>query len=203
MATLAVQWRPSIEELRLIALGDVACGMLGWAARRLYDRHGLQGAETPDFAVFADLELKGAASWNLSFVTPWLIGKGSRQVCVNPDAAGVAFELCKAMRSRARKLTALCVRDETCQRLGSHLTDHVARALLPSGIAVDEVRVEAEILSLGSRGNGSAFQALAWSGEAILRVEADVLPWLSLVATCGGGENADKGFGGIELTPLP
>ena len=36
----------------------------------------------------------------------------------------------------------------------------------------------------------------------VLRVEPAVLPWLTLIALCGGGENADKGFGGVELLPL-
>jgi hypothetical protein len=67
---------------------------------------------------------------------------------------------------------------------------------------VDGARVEAQPLDLKSMGNASRFQALTWSGEAVLRVAEDVLPWLSLLAICGGGENADKGFGGVELIPL-
>jgi hypothetical protein len=202
MATLAVQWRPAFAELRLVALGETACGMLGWAARCLHAHHGLAEAAPLRVATLADLELTGATRWRLTFVTPWLAAKNHQEAIKDPDAVTVAHELRKAIRIRAHKLTALCAGDEAWQRIGAHLAHHVADALLPGGLAVEGARVEAQPLDLKSMGNASRFQALTWSGEAVLRVAEDVLPWLSLLAICGGGENADKGFGGVELIPL-
>ncbi|WP_295447110.1 hypothetical protein [uncultured Thiodictyon sp.] len=202
MATLSVQWRPTLGELRLVALGATARRALGWAARCLRERHRLNGARPLAVATLADLELTGATRWHLAFVTPWLVRKNARSAILSPDAAAVAHELCKAMRTRAHKLTALCAQEGVWQRLGGHLAHHVADALLPKGLRVEQVDIEATPLAMGSRGNACVFESLTWSGHAILSVDAAVLPWLSLLATCGGGENADKGFGGIELIPL-
>lgn len=202
MATLAVQWRPALGELRLIALGEIACGVLGWAARCLRDRHRLAEAEHLPVSTLADLEIRGGERWRLTFVTPWLVSKNPREAMTAPDTAMVAHELHKAMRIRAHKLTALCVREETWQRLGAHLAHHVADALLLRGLTVEHADVEVLSLPMASRGNNARFELVTWNGHVTLRVDEDVLPWLSLIATCGGGENADKGFGGIELSPL-
>jgi hypothetical protein len=202
MATLAVQWRPALGELRLIALGETACGAIGWAARCLRERHRLAEAEPLPVSTLADLEVRGSEHWRLTFVTPWLVRKNPREAISAPDAATVAHELRKAMRIRAHKLTALCAHEEAWQRIGAHLAHHVADALLPKGLTVEQAVVEATPLPLASRGNSASFESVTWSGYATLRVDEDVLPWLSLIATCGGGENADKGFGGIDLSPL-
>ncbi len=202
MATLAIQWRPALGEMRLIAFGEISCRWLRWAASCLYERHRLGGGEPLEVATLGDLELTGAERFRVEFVTPWVVRKGARVQVVAPDAVDVAQEWRKAMRTRAHKITALCVHNETWQRLGGHLVHHVADALLPAGLTIEEVGVEAEVLNLGSRGNGAVFQALTWRGAAMLRVDESTLPWLSLVATCGGGENTDKGFGGVEVTPL-
>ncbi|MCC6135179.1 MAG: hypothetical protein LM550_10790 [Candidatus Contendobacter sp.] len=202
MATLAVQWRPALAELRLIALGEIAGRSLGWAARCLREHFQMVDAEPLPVATLADLELQGSDRWRLTFVTPWLVSKNPREGITAPDAATVAHELRKAMRIRAHKLTALCAQEETWQRLGAHLAHHVADALLPRGLTVEQADVTATPLPMVSRGNRGVFESVTWNGHATLRVEEEILPWLSLIATCGGGENADKGFGGIELSPL-
>lgn len=202
MATLFVRWRPTLEQLHLIALGTPACEALGWSARCLRERHRLDGAASLPVTTLGDLELVGATRWGLTFVTPWLVGKGHPETGAPPEAETVAHELRKAMRLRAHKLSALCLDDTRAQRLAAHLAHHVAEALLPGGLSVERAEVEPVPLALASRGNGASFAALTWSGRAILRVAPAVLPWLTLIALCGGGENADKGFGGIELTPL-
>ena len=201
-ATLFVQWRPALDQWHLIALGAQAGDSLGWAARCLRERHGLEGAAPLPVSTLADLELTGATRWRLTFVTPWLVDKGRLETSPSPDTETVAHELRKAMRLRAHKLTALCFDDARAQRLASHLAHHVAEARLPDGLRVEQAQIEPHPLALASRGNGASFVALTWSGQAMLRVEPDILPWLSLIALSGGGENADKGFGGIELTPL-
>lgn len=201
-STLFVQWRPALDQWHLLALGTQAGDSLGWAARCLRERHGLDGAIQQSVSTLADLELTGATRWQLNFVTPWLVGKGRPETAVPPDTENVAHELRKAMRLRAHKLTALCFEDSRAQRLASHLAHHVAEALLPDGLMVEQALVVPHPLALASRGNRSTFLALTWSGQAIVRVESDILPWLTLVARSGGGENADKGFGVIELTPL-
>lgn len=225
MATLFVRWRPALEQLHLIALGAAASDSLGWAARCLRECHGLEGAVPLAVATLADLELtvpsssgseadtigtpglahptnRGMTRWELTFVTPWLVGKGRPAAATTPDPETVAHELRKALRLRAHKLTALCCEEARAQRLAAHLAHHVAEGLLPDGLSVEEAEVEAVPLALASRGNGASFEALTWSGRVILRASAAVLPWLTLIALCGGGENADKGFGGIELTPV-
>lgn len=202
MATLFVQWRPTSAQWHLIALGTAACEALGWAARCLYERHGLDGAEPLPVSTLADLQLQSAHRWALTFVTPWLVEKRPAESEAPPDAETVAHELRKAMRLRAHKLTALCFQDEQAQRLTGHLAHHVADTLLPTVLSVESVAVDMRPLALASRGNRSQFTALTWTGQATLRVTAPALPWLSLIALCGGGENADKGFGGLELIPL-
>ncbi|MFB1490237.1 MULTISPECIES: hypothetical protein [unclassified Thiocapsa] len=202
MATLFVRWRPALEQLHLIALGAAACDSIGWAARCLRERQGLDGAERLAVATLADLELTGATRWELTFVTPWLVGKGRPDVAIPPSAETVAHELRKALRLRAHKLTALCCEETQAQRLAAHLAHHVAEALLPDGLSVADAEVETLPLALASRGNGGSFAALTWNGRATVCAAPAVLPWLTLIALCGGGENADKGFGGIELTPL-
>ncbi|EGV32662.1 hypothetical protein ThidrDRAFT_1147 [Thiorhodococcus drewsii AZ1] len=202
MATFFVRWRPALEQLHLIALGAAACDSIGWAARCLRERHSLEGAVPLAVATLADLELTNATRWELTFVTPWLVGKGRPDADAPPDVETLAHELRKAMRLRAHKLTPLCLNDERVQRLSAHLAHHVAEALLSGGLSVESAEIEPEPLTLASRGNGASFTALTWSGRAILRVKPAVLPWLSLIALGGGGENADKGFGAIELTPL-
>lgn len=203
MATLFLQWRPSLEQLRLLALGDVACDLLGWAARGLRDAFGLEQAEILPISSLADIELRRASRWRLSFVTPWLVHKQRWTASLaSPDGSSVAFELAKAMRIRGHKLSALCATEPTWQRLAGHLAHHVADALLPGALDVEQVAIEGAPMRLRSSGNGAEFDSLSWSGFVTLRVEEAVLPWLTLLAVCGGGENADKGFGGVELMPL-
>lgn len=203
MATLFLHWRPSFGEMHLIALGETACAEFGWAARCLRGQHGLEGGRVLDVSCFADLELAGALLWRLTFVTPWVVGKNLRCEAALPNAETVAHELIKGMRARAHKLTALCTRDSIWQRLGGHLALHIADVLLPAALSVEEICIEEVLLPLQSRGNHSRFEAHAWTGEITLAVSEPLLPWLSLLAICGGGKNADKGFGSVELKPLP
>lgn len=202
MATLFVHWLPTQSQLRLLALGEVGCRALGWAARCLQREQGLTNATPLAAATLADFALPVAERWQLTFVTPWLVSKGTAATNTPPDAAAIAYELNKALRLRAYKLTALCLMAQPTQRLVAHLTHYVADALLPTGLGVEEADVVATPLALASQGNRARFVAMTWSGQVILQVSPMVLPWLNILALCGGGENADKGFGGIELTPL-
>jgi hypothetical protein len=204
MATLFVRWRLATQELQLTAIGEFARTELGWAARCLRERHGFAPTAALNEGRFADLELRGAKRWRLLFVTPWIIAKNAgntHDAGYQPRAMTVAHELGKSMRARAHKFTALCSHDATWQRLGAHLAHHVADALLPT-LRVEQVRIEPQRLPLTSKSNAAGFEALAWSGEVVLQVDDALLPWLSLLALCGGGENADKGFGAVELLPL-
>jgi hypothetical protein len=202
MATLFVHWRPSKRQLWLIALGEPACDALGWAIRVLERRHGLAGGEKLAVSRFGDLELTGGARWELTFVTPWLVGKNRLESNAPLELSMVAHELRKALRIRAYKLTALCMSETHAQRLTAHLAHHVSEALLPEGLTVEWAELEPHPLELASRSNHASFVAHTWNGRAILQVAPEVLPWLSLIALCGGGENADKGFGSVELTSL-
>lgn len=202
MATLFLRWLPARGELHLIALGETACALIGSAARVLREHHGLSGGETLDVTCWADLELHGATRWQLSLVTPWIVSKEAHQPATRPDPAYITHELRKSIRTRAHKFTALCAREPTWQRLAGHLAHHVADALLPEAFTVEHASVEADTWVLGSRGNSAVFRALVWHGEVTLMVNPSLLPWLSVLAVCGGGENADKGFGGVELQPV-
>jgi hypothetical protein len=202
MATLFLHWRPSIDALQLVTLGKTTCEQIDWAADCLKARYSLHPASRLDVTTLADLELCQAERWRLLFVTPWVVNKNVRTVPHAPDNDTVMRELAKSLRQRAHKLTALCTSDSIWQRLGGHLVHHVADSLLPSGSAVERVDIKQATLQLASTGNGAAFDALVWQGEVTLRIDAQLLPWLTLLAICGGGENADKGFGSVELIPL-
>ena len=206
MSSLVPKWLPASGELWLIGLGEAAGDLLGWAARRLGEGIGLDAPEPLPVSCFGDLELRGSLRWRLRILTPWIVdkqalGKMPAEGGVAPVEA-VTHELRKALRVRGHKFTALCGGDEQSQRLGSHLAHHVADALLPVGVSVEDVRMRVASSGLRSRGNQSRFQALALSGEAVLSVAPPALPWLTLIALCGGGENADEGFGAVELTGL-
>ena len=204
MATLFLQWWPSHGRLFLIALGEAATAELGWAARCLRERHGLEAAERLPVTRFAELEVRGWRRLRLNFVTPWVVSKGERAADAAPDAATVARELSKAMRARAHKFTALCARDAVWQRLGGHLAHHVADRLLPDALTVERVELcLSPPAPARSRANGQRFEEVGWLGAVTLAVDEAALPWLSLLAVCGGGENADKGRGRVELAPLP
>jgi hypothetical protein len=201
MATLFIQYLPRAAELRLVALGDAACAELRWAGECLSGQHRLPEAHFADGCKkFADVVLAPCERWRLCFVTPWLVRKNGSEPSAMPDL--LAEELGKSIRARAHKFSALCATEATAQRLAGHLAHYIADALLPAQLRIESARVNEETLPLASRGNGGAFAATAWSGEATLAISPALLPWLSLLALCGGGENADKGFGVVELTPL-
>lgn len=204
MATLFLQWRASLKQLHLITLGETACGELAWAARCLSERCGMDEALRLGVTSFADMEMRGTTRWRMSLITPWLVSKNTPLPVQSekPDAASVAYELCNSMRMRAHKMTALCARDIVWQRLGGHLVHHVADDLLPDGFSVEQIDIESQPLQLMSKGNQATFDALIWSGSITLLINEALLPWFSLLAACGGGKNADKGFGSVELIPL-
>jgi|GEM_PF-1779245 len=202
MATLLVQWRPSASELCVVALGETACQEIGWAARHLRRHYDLRGAAPSEARSFADLELAGAGPWRLSFVTPWIAAKANHGVRAVPSEEAVLHDLGKSMASRAQKFTALCTPDPVWQRLGGHLARYAADAVLGESLKVDEVRIKTLSVPLQSGASGARFEALAWLGDIALAATATAAPWLSLLNMCGGGENADKGFGGVEIVPL-
>jgi hypothetical protein len=221
MATLFVQWRPRAGEMRLVALGEAATAELDWAATCLDKRYGLRTPDPTELQRFADFELTGSERWRVSFVTPWVVGKfahaaarssaaaHSRDVrrtttgfaaLTPPDQDTLLRDLRKSMATRAQKFTALCAREPTWQRIAAHLARYAAEALPTAALQVETAVVAALRLPLESRGNAGRFDVLAWTGEVVLRVAPPALPWLSLLALCGGGENADKGFGVVEVT---
>lgn len=204
MATLYFQWWPSLGALHLIALGDTACAELGWAARLLRERHGLNNPEHLPVNSFGDLEPRGANRWRLRIVTPWVVSKGTPSTAAPPEAAAVTRELWKSLVARAHKFTALCAREPIWQRLGGHLVHHLADRLLPIELAVEQVGLEVITdATARSVSNGQGFTEVSWIGEVTLRAGPALWPWLGLLAVCGGGENADKGKGRVELWPLP
>lgn len=203
MATLFLQWWPSMGVLHLIALGQTAVDSLPWAAAFLHQQHGLtEPAALPVFS-FGDLELHGAHHWRLRFITPWVVGKQKSSEQQSPNQATVKHELGKAMLARAYKLTALCAEQAIWQRLGGHLVHHIAEDLLDKALRVDEVRVRYTADMPGfSVSNDNAYIEQTWDGEITLFADEVLLPWLTLLAICGGGENVDKGKGRVELLPL-
>ena len=200
MATLFMQWLPHAGCLRLVALGETACAELRWAGSVLCEQHGLPPYTISNERTFADVLLPASLNWQLDFVTPWLVAKNRRERA--PSREDVAHELGKSMRSRGQKFTALCATETIWQRLGGHLVHYIADALFPFALEVGQVQIEHKTLALASYGNGGRFRISTWNGRATLRAEKSVLPWLSLLSICGGGENADKGFGVVELRPL-
>lgn len=209
MATLFVRWQPAAGNLRLLALGETALPALDWAVQAVRHNVRLPAPKAVRVTTLGDLFLPPARRWHLSFVTPWVaakgarggdaLGAGTRAAAGVPDAQALHHELCEAMISRAHKLTALACRDADAQRLGGHLAHYVGRALLPGALSVLHAELEPVDLPAQSRGNRQDYLCRAWVGVAELAVQPAALPWLSLLAVCGGGANADKGFGGVEF----
>jgi len=198
MATLFVQWLRQAEELRLIAIGEAACAELAWAASCLGERFRLPVAQSSPVRTFADVMLAGAGNWRMEFITPWLAAKNTARR--TPTHAFILEQLINSMRVRAHKFTALCAHEAIWQRLGAHLAHHIGNAL-PAMLRIEQASIEPEPpRRYASKGNGGHFEGLALVGEVVLRVAPPALPWLSLLALCGGGENADKGFGVVEIT---
>ncbi|SER77531.1 hypothetical protein SAMN05421690_10734 [Nitrosomonas sp. Nm51] len=207
MATLFLHWRPGLQVFQLIALGETACTRIAWAAQLLENRFRLPPASKTDVSRLADLELPDAARWRMVFVTPWVIEKNppgkSEKKEKKPTIEIVTRKLAESLRQRAHKLTVLCTHDPVWQRLGGHLAHLVADHLLFAGLVVEHVtQVHPVSFECKSTGNGDTYHAHAWEGELVLQANRHLLPWLTLLAVCGGGENADKGFGSVQLTPL-
>lgn len=201
MATFFLHWRPSVRALHLVALGETACRQIKWAGECLENKFGLPPAVYGSVRCFADLELCQATRWQLMFVTPWCTGKNLRGGIQAVDSSMIHHELVKNLRWRAHKFTALCTHEPLWQRMGGHLAHYLADQFLVDSLAVEQPNVTCSTFDLASS-NKSSFTAYTWQGEAVLRVDPQLLPWLSLLQLCGGGENADKGFGSIELTPF-
>lgn len=206
MATLTVQWRPAAEELRLLAVGRVACEELTWAAHVLAARHGLASAKETSVRRLGDLMPGEGRAWQLNLGTPWLVSKFAeapgRQSCSVPSAEDVARKLHESLCARAHKLTALCTGEPLWQRIGGHLARYASEAVLARGLAVRRTRLVAVRIDGKRIGRGKPYDGLAWAGEVELEVDEPVLPWLALLDAFGVGENTDKGFGQVELLPL-
>lgn len=206
MATLTVQWRPVAAELRLLAVGRVACEELTWAAHALAARHGLASAKETSVRCLGDLIPREGRAWRLSLGTPWLVSKlaeaPGKPSCALPAAEDVARKLRESLSARAHKLTALCAGDPLWQRIGGHLARYASEAVLARGLAVRRTRLEVVRIDGTRIGRGKPYDGLAWAGEVELEVDEPALPWLALLDTFGVGENTDKGFGQVELFPL-
>ena len=152
--------------------------------------------------------MRGGPRWRFRFVTPWIVSKerrGGRALEgeeAGVDTPAVARELAKSLTARAHKFTALSARETVWQRVGGHFAHYVADALLPGGFRIENVSITRNPIRLSSAGNAKIFSALTWEGEVTLVISEPLLPWFSLLALCGGGENAGKGFGGVELIPI-
>ncbi len=202
MARFLPRWMPQMAELQIVALGEPACNELGWAARTLSEQFGLRPIVPAELKCFSDIELRESGFWRMQLTTPWLLGKNQTPALPTPTADDVTGEIAKSLKVRAHKFTALCSADLIWQSLGGHLVHHVADALLPGTLSVLSCTVRSLQRDSSSRSNGGKFVEIAWEGAASIRADETVLPWLTVLALCGGGENADKGFGGVELTPL-
>jgi hypothetical protein len=206
MATLFVRGVPSLSELRIVAFGDTACGELGWVARCLRERHGLSAPDLIGGHSLSAFELAGGTRFDVRFITPWVVGKAPPGVAQQRIAAVAAAEhetvartLRESMIARGQKLTALCAQESRWQRIGGHLARMVGEALLPSAVSIERAQLESWIVPLETNA-GRRFDAVAWLGEVTLEVRAEGLPWLTLISLCGGGKNAEKGFGAVEIT---
>lgn len=208
MATLYLHWQPDPQRLMVLGLGRNASADLEWTAQWLRDHYGLI-TESMHWPVsrWADFRLPENKRWHLRFITPWLVQKHGPRVKhspQNPTPNHLAAELIDSMKRRALKLTALCVQDAMMQRLAGHLAYHIANALLlPEHLRVESAALTARRLQEASKGNNNRFSGVSWHGEAVLQVNPLILPWLTLLMLCGGGQNADKGYGRLALLPLP
>lgn len=202
MATLSPVYWPSTQVLHVLAIGEIARPRLDWVELCLREQFGLNGATRVPVERLGCLELQGATRWLMRIVTPWVAGKSRMGALLPPSQDDVHHQLVKSMRVRAHKISALCAADTAWQRLAGHLSHHVADAMLAQGLVVREARIGAEMQELTSKNNKGSWIVEVWLGEAILDIHEELLPWLSLIAFFGGGENVDKGFGCVELVPI-
>lgn len=204
MATLFPRWWPSVDYVYLIGVGTTARESVDWAGSRLDGQYGLGTAERLDVSSFGDVELGAATRWRLTIVLPWQIkARGARNSHRMPDEKTVAHELINSMKNRAKKYTSLCIDHPLQQRLGAHLAHYVSEAILYEALMVECVSIKAEPpVTERSGTNRQSYDVIRWTGTAELKIEEGALPWLSLLAIFGGGDNADHGYGSLELFPL-
>jgi hypothetical protein len=207
MATLFVHWRPRARALWLSALGEVARDELRWAGARLAAAFELPNPEWLPVDRFSDLELAGHRRWRIEITSPWMIGKATRAKRQRerdraPSRDDVDRELRKSIVARAHKLTALALRGPHAQRIGAHLAHYAGEALLGCALATLEVHIKTLRLPAQRLGSNKEYEALAWTGTMVVDVAPSALAWLTLLGLCGGGDNPDKGFGSVEITPM-
>jgi hypothetical protein len=198
MATLFVHYLPKRGAVRLLALGPLAAESVRWADGCLREHFGLTGGVDGNACCLGDLQLPPAGEWTVHFVTPWRVNKHVRQTGTVPSKELIEEELRKALRIRAHKVSALSAGDMALQRFASHLAHHLAAAA-GSSLRVETADILQQELPQTSRGNGKEFDVTAWTGMATVTSPHDLSPWLTLLHLCGGGENPDKGFGGVEV----
>lgn len=208
MSTLsAVPW-PSARVLHVVAVGKPALACKTWIEECMVQEFDLRGAVHVPISQLGNLQLPRASHWRMGIGSPWRVEKSGTQANapVVPARPATPMEvhaqLINSMRVQAHKVSALCSPDPTMQRMLGHLSHHVSDALLARGLSVHRCGIVADHVEEVSKSNGKRYKVLRWTnGEAELEVDAEILPWLSLIALFGGGENTGKGFGRVELIP--
>ena len=211
MATLGLRWLPQAGRMQISAWGHRAIPELGWAMRRLRERTGWALAETWS-GTFGDTVRAEPGLYRLTFLTPPMLGKRGVPFQGEPTVAPEAMQAVvqATLSARSHKLSGLIDANAGGQRLAGHLARRVARDIAGDGLRLVSLEVTACLVEAasastrrGPAGEGAPgagrFEALSCDGSLLLEVQPDALPWLSLLAEFGVGENTDEGFGMVEV----
>ncbi len=207
MATVFLRLDPLAGELVLWALGELntaerdalAATMRPWVGEQAcHYRVGQLGTLAPAVP----------GRYRLRLTTPWVLDKVSPRR-VSPTIGDFAVRLRSSIEQRMHKFAALACQcpgvigmPEEIGRLIGFTARYVAQNLLAHDLQVESSDLELQAFGIPSRSTGRVVPYCVVTGDVIVQVGIQALPWLALLSIVGGGKAPDKGFGGIALETL-
>jgi hypothetical protein len=159
-------------------------------------------------ACLSEFAPQGAGRYRMSLVTPWVLEKIAPHRQQHP-VDDFATRLCQSIERRMQKFTALAVQHvadsglEEIKRLLGFAARHIAQRLLPDALRIESCTINVSAFGIPSASTGRLVPHVVVDpgGFVTMNVGLQALPWLGLLSIAGGGESADKGFGGVSLSP--
>lgn len=208
MANLFVRAYPDSGELALWVIGELSDTE---RASLVLDMHPWVGERQNDYrhASLSNFSPKIAGRYRMKLITPWVLEKIAphRQP---RTVDNFALRLRESLERRMQKFASLATRhaigsgQEDIETLLGFTARYVAQHLLPGGLELEASSIEPSAFGIPSGSNGRLVPHVVANagGTATLHISEQALPWMGLLVIAGGGESPDKGFGGIELSPV-